>query len=37
MKTPQTIYYRSYKIVIESDFCDDIEHAPIRVMNILTT
>ena len=34
MKTPQTIYYRSYKHFIESDFCYDIERAPFYVMNI---
>ena len=34
MKMPQTIYYRSYKNFIESDFCEDIEHAPFHVMNI---
>ena len=34
MKTPQTIYYKSYKIFIQSDLCDYIEHVPFHLMII---
>ena len=33
-KKPRTVYCRSYKNFIESDFRSDIEYAPFHVMNV---